>query len=76
MRYYEEEKTERRNRRTAIMLTVAIYFLFFTGVVFASHPHLLPEIVKEWLKIESADGQENIKKELPVQQQVTKKEKA
>ena len=76
MNYYEEKKSERTNRRTAILLTATIYFLLFTGIVFSNHPELLPEVVKEWLNIESSKNQEEIKKDLPSEQANKKKEKA
>ncbi len=76
MNYYEEKKSERRNRRTAIFLTTAIYFILFTGVFFTARPELLPEVVKEWLNIDSSINQEEIKKELPSNQTNKKKERA
>lgn len=76
MRYYEESKTERKNHQTALVLTISIFFLLFTGVIFAGQPELLPQFVKEWLNIENPANQENIMKEIPAQQNVKKKDKA
>lgn len=76
MRYYDDSKSERKNHRIAVLVTIAIYFLVFTGIVFASQPELLPDFVKEWLEIESSEGQENIKQELPAEQSSKKDEKA
>ena len=66
MRNYEESKSERVNRVTAIFLTAAIYFVLFTGLFFANHPEQLPDTVKEWLKIENPENQMDQKKELPL----------
>jgi len=76
MNYYEESKSERINRRTAILLTTAIYFILFSGIVFANHPELLPEVVKEWLNIDDSENQEEIKKDLQLKQKNKKKERA
>ena len=65
MKYYEEKRSERVNRRTAMFLTAAIYFIIFTGIFFTNQPQLLPENVKEWLNIESEKDQNEIKKEVP-----------
>ena len=53
------------NRRKAIFWTAAIYFIIFTGVVFGTNPELLPEPIKEWLKIENNNSKEDLKKEIP-----------
>jgi hypothetical protein len=66
MRNYRERKSERIIRRTAFSLTVVIYFILFTGIVFTNRPELLPEVVKEWLNIESPGNQKEIKKDLPL----------
>ncbi len=73
MKYNEETKSERIIKRTALMLTVAIYFLIFSGIVFANRPDLLPETVKEWLNIEELKKQEEIKKETPARAHKKKK---
>ena len=62
-------------RRTAWLLTAAIYFIVISGVVFANRPDLLPETVKEWLNIESAEDDKEIKKDLPLDK-TKKKERA
>ena len=55
MKYYEESKSERINHRTAVFLTAAIYIILFTGIIFGNNPDLLPDTVKEWLKIEKSE---------------------
>ncbi len=76
MNYYEESKSERVNRRIAILLTTAIYFILFSGIVLINHPELLPEVVKEWLNIEGSENQKEIKKDLQLKQKNKKKERA
>ena len=73
MKYYEESKSERVNRRTAIFLTAAIYFILFTGVIFGNQPELLPDFVKEWLKIEGVEKDTEIKEEVPVKKKNDKR---
>ncbi len=68
MNYYEESKSERVNQRAAILLTAAIYFILFSGIVFANQPELLPEFVKEWLNIENSENKEEFKKDLQAEQ--------
>ena len=74
MRNYEESKSARRHRITAIFLTAAIYFILFTGITIANHPELLPDVIKEWLNIESPNNEKEIKEDLPLKEE--KKDRA
>ncbi len=66
MKFYNEERTERKIKRKAMFVTFAIMFILSSVLAFSTSPNLrdsLPDSVKEWFKKDIPEEKVKIQKD-------------